>query len=57
MIYYPVERLLSRWTDVQITINREDYQRARSFHAGKVVRIPGVGINLSAARERKLCGP
>lgn len=54
MIYYPVERLLSRWTDVQITINREDYQRARCFHAGKVVRIPGVGINLSAARERKL---
>ncbi|MCH1982167.1 glycosyltransferase family 4 protein [Ruminococcus sp. OA3] len=54
MIYYPVERLLSRWTDVQITINREDYQRARKFHANKVVRIPGVGIDLSSARERKL---
>lgn len=45
LFYYPVERLLSRLTDVQITINEEDYERARHFHAGRVVRIPGVGVD------------
>ncbi|MBO5278732.1 MAG: glycosyltransferase, partial [Lachnospiraceae bacterium] len=28
LFYYPVEWLLARWTDVLITINEEDYQRA-----------------------------
>ena len=46
LLYYPVERFLSRWTDVLITINQEDYQRAKkSFHARKTVYIPGVGID------------
>ena len=46
LIYYPVEKFLSRWTDVLITINAEDYQRAKkSFHAKKTVYIPGVGMN------------
>ena len=25
LVYYPVEKMLSRWTDVLITINHEDY--------------------------------
>ena len=30
-----------------ITINKEDYQRAKKkFHAGKVEYIPGVGVDL-----------
>lgn len=46
MIYYPVERWLSRYTDVLITINREDYYLAKNqFKAKKTVYIPGVGIN------------
>ncbi len=45
LLFYPIERLLSRLTDVLITINREDYERAKTFHAKKVVYIPGVGIN------------
>ncbi|MGI6007464.1 MAG: glycosyltransferase family 4 protein [Ruminococcus sp.] len=45
ILYYPAERFLSRYTDVQITINREDFARACHFHAGKVIRIPGVGID------------
>lgn len=28
LLYYPMERWLARWTDVIITINEEDYQRA-----------------------------
>lgn len=46
LIYYPVERFLSRWTDVLITINREDFYRARrKFDADKTVYIPGVGMD------------
>lgn len=51
LIYYPVERWLSRYTDVQITINHEDFVRAKKFSAKKVVRIHGVGIDLQPARQ------
>lgn len=44
--YYPAEKLLSHWTDVLITINCEDYRRARKkFNAKKTVYIPGVGVD------------
>jgi glycosyltransferase involved in cell wall biosynthesis len=46
LIYYPIEKWLSRYTDVLITINNEDYQRAKkSFKAERVEYIPGVGLN------------
>ncbi|MCM1284193.1 MAG: glycosyltransferase family 4 protein [Muribaculaceae bacterium] len=46
LVYYPVEKWLSRWTDVLITINKEDYGRAKSkFRAKETVYIPGVGID------------
>ena len=46
LIFYPVERALSRWTDVLITINKEDYHRAsEQFRAKKTVYIPGVGVD------------
>ena len=46
LLYYPVERFLSRYTDVLITINHEDYERAsKDFHAKKTVYVPGVGID------------
>lgn len=48
-IYYPVERFLSRWTDVLITINQEDYQRASTaFHARQTVYVPGIGMDAKA---------
>ncbi len=47
LFYYPVEKLLSYWTDCLITINREDYQRAKKkFHAKRTEYVPGVGIDL-----------
>ncbi|WP_210364489.1 glycosyltransferase family 4 protein [Bacillus sp. REN3] len=48
IIYYPIEWLLSRYTDVLITINKEDYERAsKSFKVRKkVMYIPGVGLNI-----------
>lgn len=46
LLYYPVEKLCSRWTDVLITINKEDYALARKkMHAKKVEYVPGVGID------------
>jgi len=46
LLYYPVELILSKYTDVLITINKEDYVRAgKSFAAKKVTYIPGVGID------------
>lgn len=45
-LYYPVEKWLSRYTDVLITINKEDYERAKTFKAGRVCYVPGVGIDL-----------
>ena len=46
LMYYPAERLLAHDTDVLITINKEDYQLAQGFRAGKVCYVPGVGIDL-----------
>lgn len=46
LLYYPVEKWLSQYTDVLITINKEDHERAKTFKAGKVCYVPGVGIDL-----------
>lgn len=47
LIFYPVEKWLSRYTDVLITINQEDYSRAfKKFHAGKTVYVPGTGVDI-----------
>ena len=47
LLYYPAEWILAHWTDVLITINKEDYRLAKRFmKAGKVEYIPGVGIDM-----------
>lgn len=47
VIYYSTEKILSRYTDVLITINEEDYNRAKKFQAKRVECVPGVGVNTS----------
>lgn len=45
IIFFPIERWLSKYTDILITINTEDYNRAnKNFFAKSVKYIPGVGI-------------
>lgn len=52
MIFYPIEKWLARYTDVLITINKEDYNRAKkSFKAGKIEYIPGVGVDIDKLGE------
>lgn len=47
LLYYPVERLLSHFCDAIVTINREDENRAKTFHCPFVTRIDGIGVDFS----------
>jgi len=45
MLYYPAEKLLAYWTDVLVTVNREDYAFAvRNLAAGKYTGFPASGL-------------
>lgn len=48
MIYYPIEKYLARYTDCLITINQEDYERAkRKIKKAKSIKyVHGVGFNV-----------
>jgi len=48
LVYYPVEKLLSKYTDDLITINREDFDLAKRKMKAKTLHyMPGVGIDVS----------
>ena len=44
-IYYPIEKMMARLTDVLITITKEDYQLARKKFQTEVRYIHGVGVD------------
>lgn len=47
LIYYPVEKYLSKYTDAIITINHEDYSIVKEkFRCKTVYYSPGVGVDL-----------
>ena len=52
LIYYPVERFLSRYTGTQICINMEDFNNAKKFKAANVEYIAGVGIDTKGIKEK-----
>lgn len=53
IIYYPIEKWLSRYTDILVTINQEDYQRAkRKLYAKHVEYVPGVGIDIEKIQSK-----
>ena len=57
LVFYPIERFMSRMCDRIVTINREDEARARTFHAPRVDYIRGIGINterLNSSRETSI---
>ena len=47
LVFYPVEKYLSKYTDTLITINKEDYEKAKvKFKKCKNIEyVPGVGID------------
>ena len=48
MLFYPVEKYLSKYPDCLITINSEDCELAhkKKFRAGKIYKVHGVGVEL-----------
>lgn len=44
-VYYWAEKFLSRYTDALVTMNEEDYQSSLRFHAKKMYKINGIGID------------
>lgn len=64
LLYYPIEKFCSRFTDVLITINHEDYELAKKkMKAKEVEYVPGVGVDVDkfantvvdrAAKRREL---
>lgn len=52
LTYYPIEKLLAPYTDVLITINREDYERAlEKFRTRKIVYVNGIGVDVEKFRN------
>lgn len=47
LLFYPVERILARFTDIIIAINQEDYHAAKKFKNPLVCHYPGVGVDLN----------
>jgi glycosyltransferase involved in cell wall biosynthesis len=57
LLFHRLERMTARWTDALITINREDFDAAKSFGTispAKVRLVPGIGVN--SAKYRKAPG-
>ena len=51
LVYYPIERILARRTDLLLTMNQEDYARAKTFPAKRVEKMDGVGMDMSRFSE------
>ena len=48
LTFYPAEKYLSKFTDILLTINEEDYNRAnKKFKKCNVKYMPGIGLDVS----------
>ncbi len=54
LVYYPIERFLSRFCDYIVTINKEDFNRAKTFHCKNVRYIPSVGVDINKIFDLKI---
>lgn len=50
-IYYPIERFLARFCDYIVAINKEDFNRAKTFRCKNARYIPGVGVDVNGIRN------
>lgn len=51
LLYYPIEKYFSRHCDYIVTINKEDYNRAKTFHCDNVRYIPSVGVDIEKIKN------
>lgn len=54
LMYYPIEKYLSRYCDYLVTINNEDFNRAKTFHCKNVRYIPSVGVDINKIKKLKV---
>ena len=52
LIFYPIERFMSLFCDMIVTINHEDEARAKTFHCPRVEYIHGIGVNTDRLHNR-----
>ena len=58
LIFYPLEWFSSRYTDVLITINLEDFALAqKKMKAKQVVYVPGIGVDVTKFRNAAAASP
>ncbi len=57
IVFYPMEKVLSHFTDCFITINEEDYNRVKKKFNKKmrVELIPGIGVNFDRLKVENPC--
>lgn len=53
LIYYPIEKYVSRFCDEIVTINKEDYRRAEKMHASSVKYIHGIGVDTERLQKKE----
>ena len=54
ILFYPIEKWLSKYTDILITINKEDYNRAKnSFKMKQLEYVAGIGIDLNKLKLKE----
>ena len=54
LMFYPIEKIASHWCDAIITINKEDYERAKTLHAKDVRYIHGIGVDTSRLKPNDI---
>lgn len=56
LLFFPVEKFLSKKTDCIITINLEDYKNAKKYHfkSKKIIKIRGNGVDLNKFQKLEL---
>lgn len=52
LLYYPVEKFMAKYTDILITINKEDNEIANKFKTNNIY-IPGIGIDCSKYNQAR----
>lgn len=51
MLFYPVERVMARFADMIVTINKEDFNHAKSMSVKTVKYIHGIGVNTARLQQ------
>ena len=51
VLFYPIERILSAFTDYVITLNNEDFKRAKKFPVKHVYYIHGIGADTDRLKK------